>query len=217
MESGNFVIVLVSVFIGIGTVFLGSYKLYFEKIKTDNDTLKTENDSLKIELEKQKIVLEKLKIEQDEKNRKDDQEQEKLLRRIEHDKIIFQKVMEVLPSNAPSIILVKERTLNIFPSKELSSFLELIYNLDSPEYIFLDTELESKRGNLYKLIKDFIHYTTMNTYPHENNSSYQCIPPEWKSNNSELYKETLDTLHQKANDLFDVYKDFVEFSKKQLH
>ena len=217
MDSNNFWIVLLSVLGVIGGLSFVIYKLYFEKIKIDNDTLRTENDTLKVEFEKQKNDFEKFKFEQEQKNREDDKKEEKSLKRIEHDKKLFEKIIEILPSNSPSIMLVKEKTLNMFHSDELNDFIKVMNELNGSEYSFFDVELEDERKKLYMLINKFINDISMKTYSHHNNASYKCVPPEWESTKPELYKDTLDILHIKATELFKVYDEFVKFAKERLY
>ena len=217
VDSNNFWIVFLSVVAVIEGFFLAIYTLYLTKIKIDNDTLRTENDTLKVELGKQKITFEKSKFEQEQQNRKEDKKEEKSLKRIEHDKELFEKLIEILPTSSHSIILVRDESLNMFPSEKLNDFNRVINDLNGSEYSFLDTNLEDERKKLYNLINKFINDIAIKTYPHHNNASYICVPPEWESRNPELYKDTLDTLHTEATELFTVYDEFIKFAKKRLY
>jgi len=217
MDSNNFWIVLLSVFGIIEGFLLAIYTFYLKKIKIENDTLRTKNDSLKIELGKQKNDFEKFKFEQEQKNREDDKKEEKSLKRIEHDKKLFEKIIEILSSNSPSIILIKDEALNMFHSDKLNDFKKVINEFNGSEYSFLDEKLENERKKLYISINKFINDIAEQTFPHHNNASYICIPSELKSTKPELYKGILDTLHTEATELFIVYDEFVKSAKERLY
>jgi len=86
-------------------------------------------------------------------------------RKIEHDKKVLKKILEVLPSNG-SIQFIREFDFG-------GSFhIEKLYDIDNfvsiskrPEYTFLNKDVEENRLSLLTSINKFSSFVGLNTFP----------------------------------------------------
>ena len=201
MSRDNSIIVFITVLPIIAGIGVAIYKLFIENIKIDND-------NLKLNLEKQRLELEIIKFKEEKKSTT-----------IEHDKEIYKKFLEILPSNSESIVFLKEKSFRSpFNNNEFHNFHKLYYDFNGEEDKFVDIDMNLKQKELYNSISSLINDIAMKTYPLEHNAQYNSVPSEWQNNKqNKLFEKTVQDLDKLGENTLKIYEELIQIAKKKLY
>lgn len=84
-----------------------------------------------------------------------------------------------------------------------------------PHLEFIDPELETLRKKLLEKLRVIQYSIAYRTFPTPGSIPQLSIPPEWKRNQPERYKETLDELHVAADNACSAHDELVRAARSR--
>ncbi len=135
------------------------------------------------------------------------------------DKDLFNKFLETLPSNSPSIYLLRDQDFGSFYNNDdIDQINDFIDKWDNTEHQFLDTELEVKRKELLRGCNLFISNLVTSSGPINIGSFYSVIPDghrgDWEQ--PDYVNEKIKDLNQKATNCYSQHQEFITLCKNKL-
>ncbi|MBK6881184.1 MAG: hypothetical protein IPN65_05820 [Elusimicrobia bacterium] len=134
------------------------------------------------------------------------------------DKTLFMKLLEKLPATGGGIDFIRSFDF------ESGSFLRTrIYDLHdfdrvwkNPDHLFLDVEINGKRGALHKAVEDFLHAYATYTFPLNTDIEWAAVPPDWADHMPQKYSEAVKLLNGRADAVVAAYDDLVKTARGKL-
>lgn len=134
----------------------------------------------------------------------------------ETDKVMFSRLVEALPwSGSLSFISTNNFAGFSFRTDDLNDLYNFQNLAENPAFEFIDTDLESSKSNLKGCIDRFVRLIGQKTFP-TNNFGFNHVPPEWEIENPKMFFETVEEIHQSANDVCSTYRDLVRMGARKL-
>lgn len=79
---------------------------------------------------------------------------------------------------------------------------------------FVDPVLESKKRQLYSLVRTYLAQIAVNTWP--TRDGRQAVPPEWETEQPERFIETVERLHTLAGGIVEAHQNLVRAARERL-
>ncbi|RUM57092.1 MAG: hypothetical protein DSY60_05590 [Persephonella sp.] len=136
---------------------------------------------------------------------------------VNMDKKLFEKFLNFLPSDNPSIIFVKEHNFS-FPFNEnlLKLLEEFLRTWNNAEYEFFDEDLERLKEQLYSLIKEFLLLLSENVFPLGNSNKFLSVPSEWELEQPERFHKVVSKLHELGDKIYQTHQELIRIGRKKL-
>lgn len=122
---------------------------------------------------------------------------------------LFKKFQEELPSNG-GISFINQQNMAGFswPNEKIDDLREFFYTWNNAEHEFLDSDLESLREKLYRLVGEYLGLINTNTFV-TNNAGMVTVPPEWEIEDSKQFWEIVNKLHKTAGLIVEAHQEFI--------
>lgn len=132
------------------------------------------------------------------------------------DKALFEELRKDLPSKG-SISFIDEWNMAGFSfSRSALDQLDLFdYKWDDAEHEFLDPELETLRKKLHVLVRSYLQFLSLNTWP--THGDFSTVPPEWEETQPERFDQTVTRLHNEAGEIVKTHQDLFRLARKKLY
>ena len=133
------------------------------------------------------------------------------------DKALFAKFMSVLPSSG-SIEFINRFNMAgwSFNRDEFKQLDNFHHDWSSPEYQFLDKQIDDKRKRLHELVAQYLAYLAINTFPVRGAVGISSVPEEWEEEQPERFHETVTKLHEFARLVVEAHSDLVKTARNHL-
>jgi|SRR5690606_5688589 len=135
---------------------------------------------------------------------------------IEHDKRLFEELKSKMPTNG-SIQFIRENNFAGFSFfwKDLNDFDYVMENISNPDVRFIDEQIEKIRKEVFDEIKKYRYYLATKAFTIEVNDSGRraSVPPEWEHQQPEMFSEVVNTLHDVAGKICDLYDELISKGK----
>ncbi|WP_282168113.1 hypothetical protein [Shewanella japonica] len=138
---------------------------------------------------------------------------------IEVDKVLFNKFIELLPSDGLDVKILEEHDFgNSHHGNNVNALDTFVHTWNNAQKQFLDTELESKRSDFITKSRHFIYTLASRSYAIGNGEIFSCIPDayrnawEWPAHIDEQVKE----LNDLGTELFELHKDLIITARRKL-
>ncbi|MEK6644699.1 MAG: hypothetical protein AABZ08_12415 [Planctomycetota bacterium] len=133
------------------------------------------------------------------------------------DKDLFRRFLLCLPSTG-SIEFIRDHDYagGSFDRDRHEDLENFVTNWDNTEHEFLDCELEEKRQKLMALVNEFLHTMARDTFSVNNSISRASIPPEWRYEQSDRFKETTEAINKLVSDVVKKHSDIVRTGRVKL-
>jgi hypothetical protein len=79
---------------------------------------------------------------------------------------------------------------------------------------FHDERLEEARKHLHDLVRKYLGFVALNTWPTHNGQ--QTVPPEWEHEQPDRFIEVVDTLHSLAGEIVSTHQELVRLGRRIL-
>lgn len=79
-----------------------------------------------------------------------------------------------------------------------------------------DKRLNKLINSLYESIFSFVNILGEATFPHDDNVDFYYVPPEWKYNDPERYRETVENITKSRKEVCYSLKSFLDYSDKYI-
>lgn len=89
------------------------------------------------------------------------------------------------------------------------------YKWDDAEHEFLDPELETLRKKLHGLIRNYLQFLSLNTWPTQ--GDFSTVPPEWEETQPDRFENTVARLHEEAGEIVKTHQDLFRLARKKLY
>ncbi|MBT3058731.1 MAG: hypothetical protein KME44_07990 [Candidatus Thiodiazotropha sp. (ex Lucina pensylvanica)] len=131
-----------------------------------------------------------------------------------HDRELFKKFLDLLPSNSRSIKFLGEHDLgDSFPRKDLDQLSYFVNYWDNAEHEFHNKLLEKKRTELITLTKNFLHNLSRSVFSVRGG----YLSMELRDMEDRLDKlETRDKLNEDATKIFNVHQQLIQLGNRRL-
>ncbi|NYA43251.1 hypothetical protein HZI31_08035 [Serratia fonticola] len=139
--------------------------------------------------------------------------------RMEADRVLFKKFLEVFPSNSLSAELLKshdfENSYHKDSTKQIDKFVD---EWDTAESKFLDEEIEQARVNLWVECHKFIYDLAMSSGPVMAGPLLRVIPDAYVGNwdYPEWVNEKLKNLNSASSRCYQLHQDFISLCRNKL-
>ena len=132
------------------------------------------------------------------------------------DKALFEELRKDLPSKG-SISFIDEWNMAgfSFARSALDQLDSFDYKWDDAEHEFLDPELETLRKKLHGLVRSYLQFLSLNTWP--THGDYSTVPPEWEETQPERFQATVSRLHNEAGEIVKTHQDLFRLARKKLY
>ncbi|WP_434562774.1 hypothetical protein [Pseudomonas sp. R1-6] len=134
------------------------------------------------------------------------------------DKLLFEKFLAEFPSNSSSIHMLKHHDWGgSFNMDYLNDMEKFVTEWNTLEREFHSEELEEKRKSLWVVCDDFLTKLSLGAYQ-LHGPMYSCIPDLYRGTDN--WPQHVDVKLKELSDLADqsweMYRDFVQFGRKQF-
>ena len=135
-----------------------------------------------------------------------------------HDKTLFSKFLNALPSNEGSINFLREHDFhNTFELEKLNQLRTFAMGWDNVEYEFLNKKLEDIRKELMDLIYEFIDISSHATFPIRD--GFQTAIPRY-TEEGEIPQRAIDSIksmNKLGDNIFEKHQELARLGKQQLN
>jgi len=132
----------------------------------------------------------------------------------ESDRDLFHHFMETLPYEGSIEFIDRTSMDGQFDQTKHDDMRNFFYHWDDAAHEFLDPKIEKRRKYLWNLIEEYVMLLDKNTVPLEN--GLRSVPPEWRDEQPERYRETVNSFHAIAGQIVLAHQEMVRFAKKKL-
>jgi hypothetical protein len=137
----------------------------------------------------------------------------------EHDKILFAKLLNKLPSTNGGIEFIRDFDFgNSFPSTKLDNLYEFDATWNNAESEFNNINIEKSKKEFLEKLKQFLHNVGQYTSPGYNHW-LTVIPNKYRINDFNIPKEVLEEiklLNDSATLVYEAHQDLIRISKKEI-
>jgi len=136
---------------------------------------------------------------------------------LSEDKKLYKILLKELPSNG-SINFLRDHDFNYpFRLSELDQLVDFIYNWDNAEHEFIDKDIEKIKTNLFDEIKNYLEYSSMNTYPLK--AEFQTVKTDIDSEIelSETTKENISQLNKYGDTIYNLHQELIRNGRESLY
>lgn len=138
------------------------------------------------------------------------------MKNVTFDNELFDEFLKALPTEGTIRFLNDANMAGFaFYRSNLDDITKFVYNWDNAEHEFINKKIEKKRNTLMGLIKEYLHYSSLNTWPVK--GDLQTVPPEWEIEQPDRFKEVVDNLHRKERLIVECHQDLIRKGKTILH
>lgn len=135
------------------------------------------------------------------------------------DKALYNKFLEILPSNSASIYLLRDHDFGgSYNNDHITQIGDFTYKWDNTEHQFLDVELESKRMDFLHACNLFISKLVNSSGPINTGPLYSVIPDghrgDWEQ--PDYINENINDLNEKATNCHRIHQEFITLCKRKL-
>jgi hypothetical protein len=134
---------------------------------------------------------------------------------IDLDREVYTKIKEIF-SRDEVLIFVEEQNFYgwSFPLSKLQPLDDFIYESKSPEFEFIDSDLEGYLSNLKSAVLKYRKLISTNTFPVS--SGYNSVPPEWELEQPERFEKVVSEIHYTADEIIKSYTEIVKQGRRKL-
>ena len=137
-------------------------------------------------------------------------------KKSEFDSNLFEKFLDELPSNSPSIRFLAEHDIGTaYKKDELKDLYDFLYTWDNAEHEFKNRKLENLRKEFITKSYAFLGELAMNVWPVKNNPDFYSMHLSGRQYNKERM-ERRDELNEKAIELYNIHQNIVRMGNKKL-
>jgi hypothetical protein len=132
------------------------------------------------------------------------------------DRELFQRLRQDLPSDG-SIAFIDTNNFAGF-SFDLSRLNDLdtfIHAWDNAEHEFLNKELEQKRKQLMKLVKEYLITIALETFP-THTPGWNTVPDEWEIEQPDRFNATVTKLHNLAGQIVNLHQNLFRTARNKF-
>lgn len=131
------------------------------------------------------------------------------------DRALLNDLLEVIPyEGSISFIDCTDISGIHFDTEKHNDLRNFYYHWDDASHEFLDKNIEKKRKVLWDLIEEYVMALGTNTVPTDD--GLQAVPPEWKTEQPERFKEVVDDFHNLAGQIVLAHQEMIRYAKKKL-
>jgi hypothetical protein len=136
---------------------------------------------------------------------------------IDLDRKLFLKIREILPSQKGSISFMREHSYGTpFLRNRHDDLLRYLDQCKSPEFEFINSDLETRRSQLTKNIQEFQDILSNTTFYLDTRPSYLAIAPDIKYVLGSDYFQIIRKVETAANQVCLAYDELVRFGRRNL-
>lgn len=137
---------------------------------------------------------------------------------LNHDRGLFEKLINLLPSNGV-IRFLDQNNMAGFPFRdsEIHPIIEFYDEWQVPDKEFLDNDLELIRKSLHKKIGQYLKIIAEQTFPFDSKPGFRSVPPEWEDEHPELFKKVVGELHCLAGEIIEIHENLVRKAKQYFN
>ena len=143
-------------------------------------------------------------------------EEVKDIRRGEKSDIaLLNKFLEALPYEG-SISFINSANMAgpPFDPEKHNDLRTFYYHWDDASHEFLDKNIEKRKEVLWDLTEKYI--MALGTDTVSTGDGLQTVPPEWKTEQPEHFKEAVDSFHSLAGEIVNAHQEIIRYAKKKL-
>lgn len=132
------------------------------------------------------------------------------------DREMFDRVRKMLPANG-SILFVKQNNFAgyAFEGRKLDEVRDFLSSFESPDFEFVDVELESILGDLRSALASFMRTIAMKTYP-DHQSGWFILPEEFPNGENPSFWDTVEQLGVDADLAGSAYDRLIKTGRRKL-
>lgn len=134
---------------------------------------------------------------------------------LEHDVKIFEKLMQLLPSNGVIDFIDKNNMAGFaFRDSQLDPIREFYYEWNVADKEFLDNELERLKKSLHEKVDFYLEVIASETWSLDSNLDFRSVPSEWELEQPERFGKVVRQLHDTAGEIVDIHQSLVRYAKE---
>ena len=131
------------------------------------------------------------------------------------DRALLHKFLDVLPyEGSISFVDCTDMSGIHFDPEKHNDLRNFYYHWDDASHEFIDKNIEKRRKVLWDLIEKYIMALGTNTV--STDDGLQTVPPEWKTEQPERFKEVVDDFHNLAGQIVIAHQEMIRYAKKKL-
>lgn len=139
----------------------------------------------------------------------------------EMDRILFSRIREMLSSNGDTVSFLRDTDLGIsFELELLKGLHEFVWSCKSPDFEFMDSELESQRASMSEAAEKFLVAVAQSTFPCQGLPRRNEIPPEWRDSDTDTqrrrYQDARTSLNELASEVYAKYENLIRAGRRRL-
>lgn len=133
------------------------------------------------------------------------------------DRTLFSKIRQMLPSDGDGISFLRNTDLGgSFELDCLKGLQKFVWLCTSPDFEFMDSELESRRANLFEAAQNFLAAVAEYTFPCPGLRRRNEIPPEWRDTQLTRFENAREKLNDLASEVYVKYEDLIRTGRRRL-
>jgi len=133
------------------------------------------------------------------------------------DRALFSKIRQMLPSDGDGISFLRNTDLGgSFELDYLKGLQKFVWLCTSPDFEFMDSELESRRANLFEAAQKFLAAVAEYTFPCPGLRRRNEIPPEWRDTQLTRFENAREKLNGLASEVYAKYEDLIRTGRRRL-
>lgn len=132
-----------------------------------------------------------------------------------NDQKLLKSFIDLLPSNGDTINFLQSGNIEgcPFPLQFLDPLFSFTTQWDNAEYEFVDKKLESKRKEILRVIKEYLIFSGLNTFPVDKGRN--TVPSEWAYKDPERFNTVVKKLYNLAGQAFILHQEIIRIGKKK--
>lgn len=135
----------------------------------------------------------------------------------EHDRVLFDALIKLLPSNGVIDFLDQTNMAGFsFLDAKLDPIREFYYEWNIPEKEFINTELETIRSKIWSKVDSYLNIIATETFSIGRNAERRSVPEEWEYEQPQRFDRVVKSLHSLAGDIVKLHQELVRTGKKYL-
>lgn len=135
---------------------------------------------------------------------------------VEHDRRLFQKLVDELPSDG-AIRFLREQPMGFsWPRRKIDPLERFAHEWNTVEREFVREELERGRKDLLAKANAYVGIVTRNTWPVGSNHDLVSVPSEWELEQPERFSKTVATIEVAGDEVVSAYEDLVRLGRRCL-
>ncbi len=130
---------------------------------------------------------------------------------------LFNKIRNILPSDG-SMKFIRDNNFNgfAFNWKEIYQIHNFRREVDKPESIFFNEELEDIKLKLNKILIDFNTLLSTNTFVVQSRPDFSSIPSEWEVEQPDRFSKVIKAISEKQDEAWEEFCKLISRGRKIL-